>query len=99
MGTYKVSQRKLLQSLGIAGGSVVLVACATPPSKVSERQARPQIRLWYQAENHKSEYEGRKTEFEEKFGIELIYELLGPDAMTKKLGAQNLAFSRALCCL
>lgn len=39
------------------------------------------ILFWFQAENHKPEYDARIPEFNEKFGIEMSYELLSRDAM------------------
>jgi len=51
------------------------------------------ILFWFQAENHKPEYESRIPEFNEKFGIAMSYELLSRDAMNKKFPATLMAGS------
>jgi arabinosaccharide transport system substrate-binding protein len=51
------------------------------------------ILFWFQAENHKPEYEARIKELEDKFKIEFSYELLDRDAMNKKFPATLMAGS------
>ena len=45
------------------------------------------IVFWFQAENHEPEYKARIPEFNEKFNIDMSYELLSRDAMNKKFPA------------
>jgi len=51
------------------------------------------ILFWFQAENHKPEYESRIPEFNEKFGITMTFEILSRDAMNKKFPATLMAGS------
>jgi arabinosaccharide transport system substrate-binding protein len=62
------------------------VVTATPPpaEKVT-------LLYWYQAENHKPEYERRTAELQDKFGINLTWEILDRDAMTKKFPTTLMA--------
>jgi ABC-type glycerol-3-phosphate transport system substrate-binding protein len=49
------------------------------------------ILFWFQAENHKPEYESRIPEFNDEFNIAMTYELLSRDAMNKKFPATLMA--------
>jgi len=51
------------------------------------------ILFWFQAENHKPEYESRVTELNDKFNISFSFELLSRDAMNKKFPATLMAGS------
>jgi arabinosaccharide transport system substrate-binding protein len=51
------------------------------------------ILFWYNAENHKAEYEARVDEINKKFNVDFKLELLGGDAETKKLQATLMAGS------
>jgi arabinosaccharide transport system substrate-binding protein len=51
------------------------------------------IAFWFQAENHEPEYKARIPEFNEKFNIDMSYELLSRDAMNKKFPATLMAGS------
>lgn len=98
MNNGNLSRREFLRVAGIFGAGVTLAACATPASapgsdaQVSAPSGEEnEVLMWYQAENHEPEYSGRKAEFEEMFGITLNYEILGRDAMTKKLPTTLMA--------
>ena len=45
------------------------------------------IAFWFQAENHKPEYESRVQELNDKFNIDFTFEILSRDAMNKKFPA------------
>lgn len=60
----------------------------TPPTK----ETIPLL-YWFQAENHKPEYDKRQKELEDKFNVKLTFELLGRDAMTKKFPTTLMAGS------
>jgi len=51
------------------------------------------ILFWFQAENHKPEYESRVQELNEKFQINFTFELMDRDAMNKKFPATLMAGS------
>ena len=56
-------------------------------------KGRVPILFWFQAENHKPEYESRVTELNDKFNISFSFELLSRDAMNKKFPATLMAGS------
>ncbi|MBV7339261.1 twin-arginine translocation signal domain-containing protein [Chloroflexi bacterium TSY] len=94
---HPISRRQFLKVTGLIGLGAALTACA-PAATPSSDGAAPssemtEVLMWYQAENHEPEYTGRKAEFEERFGISLTYEILGRDAMTKKLPTTLMAGS------
>ena len=49
--------------------------------------------FWFQAENHEPEYGKRVDELNEKFNIDLTYEIMSRDAMTQKFPATLMAGS------
>jgi arabinosaccharide transport system substrate-binding protein len=58
------------------------------PTTIAERK---KILFWYNADNHKTEYEARVAELNEKFNIDFQMELLAGDAQVKKLQATLMA--------
>ena len=66
----------------------VKVVTATPAPK-----GKVPILFWFQAENHKPEYESRVSELNEKFNIDFAFEVLSRDAMNKKFPATLMAGS------
>src|SRR6266508_2379792 len=64
-------------------------ASAAPPASTATRT----ILFWYNAENHKAEYESRVDEINKKFNVDFKLELLGGDVETKKLQATLMAGS------
>jgi arabinosaccharide transport system substrate-binding protein len=101
MLSKRFSRRDLLKGIGIGAAGMLLAACGTKAeeTKVAEVAATPASKeptpllFWFQAENHKPEYDRRQAEFEEKFNVKITYELLGRDAMTKKFPTTLMAGS------
>ena len=101
MLSKRFSRRDLLKGIGIGAAGMLLAACGTKAeeTKVAEVAATPvskeptPLLFWFQAENHKPEYDRRQVEFEEKFNVKITYELLGRDAMTKKFPTTLMAGS------
>lgn len=102
MKKHKLSRREFLRGASLTGVSLLLAACSQPGPLVVVQQeqaagAAPpapetvELLMWYQAQNHQPEYDGRLAEFEEKFNIKLTYENLSRDAMTKKLPTTLMA--------
>lgn len=102
----KLNRRDFLKAASLAGGGMVLAACApaatqapAAPAAKTEAPAAPAAKeptpllFWFQAENHKPEYDRRQKEFEDKFNIKITYELLSRDAMTKKFPTTLMAGS------
>ncbi|MBN1220842.1 MAG: extracellular solute-binding protein [Anaerolineae bacterium] len=65
----------------------VVVTATPPPAEAAS------LLMWFQAENHKPEYDRRKAELEDTFGITLTYELLARETMTKKFPTTLMAGS------
>jgi len=63
------------------------------PTAVPAPTGPTTLTFWFTAENHKPEYESRIPEFNEKFNIDLKWELLSRDAQTKKFPATLMAGS------
>lgn len=99
----KLSRRDFLRTAGLVSGGVVLAACAPTATQAPAAQEQPQgeapaaeavpLLFWFQAENHKPEYDSRQAEFEEKHNVKITYELLSRDAMTKKFPTTLMAGS------
>lgn len=99
----KLNRRDFLKAASLAGGGMVLAACAPAatqapaaateaPAAAAPAEAVPML-FWFQAENHKPEYDRRQKEFEDKFNVKITYELLSRDAMTKKFPTTLMAGS------
>jgi len=69
------------------------VVTATPELAPAVKAEPTPLLYWFQAENHKPEYDRRQKELEDKFNIKITYELLGRDAMTKKFPTVLMAGS------
>lgn len=97
----KLSRRDFLKTAGLVSGGVLLAACQPGAATGGQTDTTTEpastgptpLLFWFQAENHKPEYDARKAEFEEKFNIQITYELLSRDAMTKKFPTTLMAGS------
>lgn len=106
MEEKRLSRREFLRLGTLTVAGVALAGCAPratpqPPSaKPTEAVStavpsaeRTPFLLWFQAENHEPEYAARVDELNEKFNIDLSYELISRDAMTQKFPATLMAGS------
>ena len=101
MEKKRLSRREFLKITALASASVFLAACGGKPTEApgdvptdAPPSAEPTPFLfWFQAENHKDEYENRIPELNEKFNIDFTYEMLSRDAMTQKFPATLMAGS------
>ncbi|RPJ39374.1 MAG: carbohydrate ABC transporter substrate-binding protein, partial [Chloroflexi bacterium] len=103
----KLNRRDFLKAATLAGGGLALAACqpaapaapAAEPTKAEAPAEAPAAKeptpllFWFQAENHKPEYDRRQKEFEDKFNVKITYEMLSRDAMTKKFPTTLMAGS------
>ena len=98
MNHRSLSRRTFLKATGMAGVGLALAACApaapggapAADSGVTSEEVT-QVLFWYNAENHKDEYDARVNEINETFGVEFTTELLGGDSQTKKFQATMMA--------
>ncbi len=98
-----LNRRDFLKRTGFIGAGLALAACA-PSSPAAapaasegaaaapSSEATPML-FWFQAENHKPEYERRVAELNEKFNIDFTYELMDRDTMNAKLPATMMSGS------
>jgi arabinosaccharide transport system substrate-binding protein len=88
-----LSRRDFLKLAGAttAGLAISQVAPLTPAMALVARRDATPILMWFQAENHAPEYDRRKAELEEKFGVAITFEILGREAMTEKFPATLMA--------
>jgi len=102
MEQKQLSRREFLQLAGLASASMLLAACSKPtvapstveaPSGAPAKQEPTPFLFWFQAENHKPEYDNRLNELQDKFNIKLSYEMMSRDAMTQKFPATLMAGS------
>lgn len=107
MESRRLSRREFLKAAGLSGLGLALAACAPgggaapAAAPAAEEAAAPKpaaqgptpILFWFQAENHKPEYEARIQELNEKFNIDFKFEILSRDAMTQKFPATLMAGS------
>jgi arabinosaccharide transport system substrate-binding protein len=100
----RLNRRDFLKAATLAGGGLALAACApaaapAAPANTEAPAAAPAnkeptaLLYWFQAENHKPEYDRRQKEIEDKFNVKLTFELLSRDAMTKKFPTTLMAGS------
>jgi arabinosaccharide transport system substrate-binding protein len=106
MERRRLNRRDFLKGVSLSGMSLALAACggagapsagnqpageqgASAPGSTTTRT----ILFWYNAENHKAEYEARVAELNKKFNIDFKMELIGGDAQGKKLQATLMAGS------
>jgi len=97
-----LSRREFLKLAGLAGAGMMLAACGGQPTEApatdAPSDAAPSTEVipfvfWFQAENHEPEYSGRVAELNEKFNLDLSYEIMSRDAMTQKFPATLMAGS------
>lgn len=107
METKNLSRREFLQLAALTGAGIVLAACSKPtaapattaptgaeaPSGVPAKKDPTPFLFWFQAENHKPEYDKRQAELQDKFNLKLSYEMMSRDAMTQKFPATLMAGS------
>lgn len=109
MARRMIDRRTFLKGVSLGGMGLVLGACgaqeqgvnaSTDGSKPASGGAQAPgstttqaISLWYNADNHKAEYEKRVAEINKKFNVDLKLELLTSDAQLKKLQATLMSGS------
>jgi arabinosaccharide transport system substrate-binding protein len=78
-----------------AGEEVVITVVSEAPAPTAEVGPSGPVPFlfWFQAENHEPEYSTRVDELNEKFNIDLTYEVMSRDAMTQKFPATVMAGS------
>lgn len=75
-----------------AGGTQPITSDGTQPiTSAPAFTSTKTILFWFNAENHKAEYESRIPEINKKFNVDFRIELLGGDVETKKLQATLMA--------
>jgi len=99
----KLNRRDFLKAASLVGGGALLAACKptaeAPAATTKEPAAAPAaaeptpLLFWFQAENHKPEYDRRQKEIEDKWNVKITYEMLSRDAMTKKFPTTLMAGS------
>jgi arabinosaccharide transport system substrate-binding protein len=108
MEKKRLSRRDFLRFSALTAASVALAGCgpqeteAPPAAEATEApapvsEAPPTgptpFLFWFQAENHEPEYSTRVDELNDKFNIDLSYEIMSRDAMTQKFPATLMAGS------
>ncbi|HNT78787.1 MAG TPA: ABC transporter substrate-binding protein [Anaerolineae bacterium] len=107
MERKNLSRREFLQLAALTGAGMVLAACGGKPTEAPATQESPgagptaapaakdptPFLFWFQAENHKPEYDRRQSEIEQKFNLKISYEMMSRDAMTQKFPATLMAGS------
>jgi len=103
MEKRRLSRREFLKVAGLASAGSVLAACGGQPTDTPATEEAPSdapvaaepttFLFWFQAENHEPEYSSRVDELNDKFNIDLTYEVMSRDAMTQKFPATLMAGS------
>jgi arabinosaccharide transport system substrate-binding protein len=75
------------------GEQVVITVMPEAPEGEAPPSGPVPFLFWFQAENHEPEYSKRVDELNDKFGIDLTYEVMSRDAMTQKFPATVMAGS------
>ncbi len=102
-----LNRREFLKRTGLLSAGLALAACA-PSAAPSGGAAAPEggesaaaapsgeaapMLFWFQAENHKPEYERRIDELNERFNIDFSFEILDRDTMNAKFPATLMSGS------
>jgi arabinosaccharide transport system substrate-binding protein len=93
--TTEPTEKIVTQVVEKEGEQVVITVVSEAPAPtldVSSGGPTPFL-FWFQAENHEPEYSTRVDELNEKFNIDLTYEVMSRDAMTQKFPATLMAGS------